>query len=104
MRKYSTEPRSVLALWWRIATPEMRKDLCTRVGCPENTIDSLAYGHRKMPRLDRALAIMKHCNDIRQEMITRITPELDKLENTSAVIPPLMTLQALVDGANRGER
>lgn len=103
MRKYPTEARSLLGTWMRMATPAMREDLCKRVGCPENTIMSLAYGNRKMPRLDRAILIEKHCNAIRQEMIDSM-PTLFADPDASAVIPPLMTLQALVDGANRGDR
>lgn len=101
MRKYPTEAKSLLGEWLRVATPEMRDDLCRRVPCPLNSLHSLSYGLRKMPRLDRGVAIVNACNAIREEAIKQLA-QSNQLD--AAVIPPMMTLQALIDGVNRNDR
>lgn len=103
MRRYPAKPKSALDAWLRFATPEMREDLCKRVGCPLNSLQALAYGNRKMPRLDRGVTIVESCNAIRQEMVDRM-PTLQDDPDTSAIIPPLMKLQDLIDGASRDDR
>jgi len=102
MRKYPGEPKSLLADWLRVATPEMRTELCKRIPCPLNSLQSLAYGNRKMPRLDRGTRIVTCCNELRQEALDKMA--LSTEGTTSAVIPPLMTIKGLIDGVNRNDR
>jgi len=97
MRRYPGKPKSLLAEWLRYASQDMRDELCKRVDCPFNSIQSLAYGHRKMPRLDRGYRIVTACNEIRQRIIDEL-PNGGNDTGSAAVIPPLMTVQGLIDG------
>lgn len=103
MRRFSKKPKSLLAEWLRTATPAMRDDLCRRVPCPINSLYALASGLRDIPRFDRGVAIISACNEIRQEAIDRVAAMGDGDGATSAVVPPLMTVKGLLEGARKRE-
>jgi len=103
MRRFSKKPKSLLAEWLRTATPAMRDDLCRRVPCPINSLYALASGLRDIPRFDRGVAIISACNEIRQEAIDRVAAMGDGGGDgaASAVVPPLMTIKGLLEGAGK---
>ena len=103
MRRFSKKPKSLLAEWLRTATPAMRDDLCRRVPCPINSLYALASGLRDIPRFDRGVAIISACNEIRQEAIDQVAAMGDSDGATSVVVPPLMTVKGLLEGARKRE-